>query len=118
MKLVFDLRTLRALTRLPPGGKNRERRKVSIAEAIVLIRQERLKRFPRWKKFYRRHRKAEKSRQKSYRENHREQIAEHNRNYQRERRRQQKLAAGKAIVPEGDRDEVYLRIPDEEGVIA
>jgi len=83
MTLYFDMQTRQLLLLVPPGAEGRERQTVTIATLFEMIEDQENKAWPKWKRYYYRHRQQEAARLKRYRATRREQIREYNRQYKR-----------------------------------
>lgn len=94
MTLAYDLRTFQVLFPAPMDTGSRDRRVVTIAEAIRMIEKERQRKNPKWRQYYQKHHEKELARQRDYRATHREQVREYNQQYYRSRKEQK--AAGRA----------------------
>jgi len=92
MTLYFDMQTRQLLLLVPPGAEGRERQTVTIATLFEMIEDQENKAWPKWKRYYYRHRQQEAARLKRYRATRREQIREYNRQYKRNMRQRQKMA--------------------------
>lgn len=86
MTLVYDLRTMQVLFRVPDDVHSIEVRVVPIAEALGIIGAERRRRGRKWRRYYSRHRQRHLARQRQYRATHREQVRTYNRRYYQSRK--------------------------------
>lgn len=96
MTLVFDLRTMQLLFRVPDDAQPLEIRVVPIAEALGMIGEERKRRGLKWRRYYARHRERHLRRQRHYRATHREQVRDYNQRYYRSRKMRHNASAEEA----------------------
>ena len=104
MTLYFDMQTRQPLLFVPQGSEGRERQTVTIATLFEMIEDRENREWPKWKRYYYRHRQQEAARLKRYRATRREQIREYNRQYKRNMRQRQKMAqlGQEAIIQEAE----------------
>jgi len=97
MTLMYDLRAMKVLFFPPDDSEDREILTVTIAEAIVLIENEKRRRSPRWQQYYLKHRDEELARRRAYRTAHKEQVREYNQQYYQTRKRQKSAVADRGM---------------------
>jgi len=92
MTLYFDMQTRQLLLLVPPGAEGRERQTVTIATLFEMIEDQEIKAWPKWKRYYYRHKNEIVEHNRAYREKNCKRLREHNREYKRAKRRKEREA--------------------------